>query len=134
MQGIISLGKNFEKRIEIIIENNQVIDYTIKEFDHYLFVSSIDKPFFLALDKTGQREFKEGEFEQFLIDNDKLIDLFNDINLIYQTTESPAIDDRKIKRSIDFFESQILDLKRIKDGNVSALVREAVDEYIDNYK
>ena len=130
MKGIISLGLNFEKRVEIKIENNQIIDYTLKEFDQYHEVTAINKPYFFA----GQREFTEEEFEQFLIDNDKLIDLFGDIDLVYQTSKPPSFDDRKIKRSVDFFENQVIELKKIGDGNLSANVREAVDQYIKSHK
>lgn len=134
MKGIISLGLNFEKRVEIKIEKNQIMDYTIKEFDQYHEVTAINKPYFFAVDEEGEREFTEEEFEQFLIDNDKLIDLFGDIDLMYQTTNSPVFDDRKIKRSVDFFEDQVRELKKIGDGNLSANVREAVDQYIKSHK
>lgn len=130
MKGIISLGLNFQKRVEVTIENQVIVDYAVKEFDQYNEVTAINKPYFFAVEEEGQREFTEEEFEQFLIDNDKLIDLFNDIDLIYQTTQAPAFDDRKIKRSVDFYENQIIALKKIGEGNFSANVRQAVDEYI----
>lgn len=134
MEGIISLGINFEKRVEITIENDQVIDHTVKDFDQYREVTEIAKPYFFALDSEGQRNFTEEEFEQFLIDNEKLIDLFGDIDLLYQTSK-PYESKRKIKRSIDFFENQLNDLKEIdKNQSISVQVRNAVDEYIHKHK
>lgn len=130
MKGIIEFGTK-KCLVQILCENNQILEVNFKEEKS----GGLEKAYYYNADADadgfGNSLMEYEEFEQFYDENETLVDF---IESIVDTFDLRTVTSVKIKRSIDFFEKQVTDLKDIdKNEPLSVLVRKAVDEYIENH-